>query len=165
MAGSVVADWCILDVVAENNTLQRIATPQAATQLWQLHKLPSPAAGDEGKRPTGGKKYFKELELCNGERVGIECGLSNPDDFFVCYLEGRGKIFGCWLFARHPFLQSGFHVPSSSRVRARAVVRRVRLYVACVVCRARLCAVTQFVHAARGHRDRRGAGATSVDGD
>jgi hypothetical protein len=141
MTGSVVADWCILDVVAENNTLQRIATPQAATQLWQLHKLPSPAAGDKGKRATGGKKYFKELELCNGERVGIECGLPNPDDFFVCYLEGRGKIFGCWLFARHPFLQSGFHVPSSSRaVVPCAVVCRV-CRVSCVMCHVRLCVV------------------------
>jgi hypothetical protein len=43
-AGSVVADWCIIDLVAENGSLKRIASPNAVTDLWHLEQL-SP---DEG---------------------------------------------------------------------------------------------------------------------
>jgi hypothetical protein len=46
-AGSVVADWCIIDLVAENGSLQRIASPNAATHLWQIQKL----TPDEGTLP------------------------------------------------------------------------------------------------------------------
>jgi hypothetical protein len=37
---SVVADWCILDVVDENGALQRIASSRASPDLWELHKRP-----------------------------------------------------------------------------------------------------------------------------
>jgi hypothetical protein len=37
-AESVVADWCILDVVDENGALQRVASSQAYPQLWEVQK-------------------------------------------------------------------------------------------------------------------------------
>jgi hypothetical protein len=42
------------------------------------------------------------VELCNGDRVGVESDLSSEGDSFIAFpLAARGKVFGTWLFARH----------------------------------------------------------------
>jgi hypothetical protein len=115
VGGSVVADWCIMDVVAENGSLQRMATPHAETHLWQLHQLPpSSATADEADEAEASgadeDPYHAVLQLSNGERVGIECGIEAKGNFVMYVLEGRGRVFGTWLFARKPAAHSHYQV-------------------------------------------------------
>ncbi|ELR21826.1 response regulator receiver domain containing protein [Acanthamoeba castellanii str. Neff] len=94
-AGSVVADWCVLDIVEERGTIERIATPTALANKWKMTKLPWEQRVDP-------KKYHMVVELCNGDRVGVESDLSSEGDSFIAFpLAARGKVFGTWLFARH----------------------------------------------------------------
>jgi len=135
----VVADWCIIDLVAENGSLQRIASPNAATHLWQIQKL----TPDEGTLPfychtcarpriltsffslprgtdedscdvDGSVEYHEVVELINGERVGIKCDLS-PEDYNIVMhvLQGHGRVYGTWLFARRSAEQSKYRVRTS----------------------------------------------------
>jgi hypothetical protein len=91
----VVADWCVLDIVEERGTIERIATPTALANKWKMTKLPWEQRVDP-------KKYHMVVELCNGDRVGVESDLSSEGDSFIAFpLAARGKVFGTWLFARH----------------------------------------------------------------
>lgn len=40
--------------------------------------------------------------------MGIECDLTHTSHFVVCYLQGRDKVFGTWIFARHPYHHTAF---------------------------------------------------------
>jgi hypothetical protein len=122
--GSVLADWCIIDMVDENGLFQRTASPQAPTHLWQLHAIPPSAIGSGPSpffslpfpfgsiylglllfvlfRAAESEEYYRVVELGNGEQVGIECGLTAPpaDNFAMYLLQGRERVFGTWLFGR-----------------------------------------------------------------
>jgi hypothetical protein len=123
-SGSVVADWSVLDVVGENGCLQRIATANAPTQLWQMHQLgPSKRETAEEERQTV-DRYYRVLRLSNGDRVGIECGLPTADNFVVHVLHGHGRVYGTWLFVRQSSVHSEFLVPTTrTRTRTHTIAR------------------------------------------
>lgn len=113
-----MADWSIVDVVAEDGQLERIATPNTPTHLWQLHDL-------DNDNPNGeeSEHYYRVVRFSNGQRVGIKCGLSSSpysasspstptsrENFVVHLLQGRGRIYGLWVFARESFAQSEYQV-------------------------------------------------------
>jgi hypothetical protein len=51
------------------------------------------------------------VELINGERVGIKSDLS-PEDYNIVMhvLQGHGRVYGTWLFARRSSEQSKYRV-------------------------------------------------------
>lgn len=64
-----------------------------------------------GRRTVRKTPFVKEVELCNGDLVGIECALPKSDNFVLCLLQGHGKVFGTWVFTRQSFLNSNYMVP------------------------------------------------------
>jgi hypothetical protein len=55
-------------------------------------------------------QYYRVVRLSNGERVGIECGLATSptrgENFVMHLLQGHGRIYGLWVFARESFAHS-----------------------------------------------------------
>jgi hypothetical protein len=50
--GSLVADWSVLDLVGANGAIQRIATPHAPVNLWNIHKITPNSKGTRSPCPS-----------------------------------------------------------------------------------------------------------------
>lgn len=107
--------------------LERIATPSALAHKWKITKIPWEQRVDP-------KKYYMVVELCTGDRIGVESTLSPKDDSFIAFpLAARGKVFGIWLFARTKPLTRAYReedkaVCEELSRRAALAIDNIRLY-------------------------------------
>jgi hypothetical protein len=57
-----VADWSVLDLVAANGTIERIATPHAPVNLWNLHKITPNSKGNHHSSYSKKKILTKHVD-------------------------------------------------------------------------------------------------------
>jgi len=120
--GSVLADWCILDVLEETGNIKRIFTQEALPDTWQVDSIPP----DQ----TDVNEYHMVVTLYNGERVGAKASLKS---FVAVPLAARGRVFGIWLFARssssrRSYKQEEWMACEELARRAALAIDNIRLY-------------------------------------